>query len=86
MITRKEIEEALILATSNINDGFKVIDANKVERACIEEFVSRWGELECDPQGASAEQSEEQDELIDIYADMIIEAREIKSKSELTIN
>lgn len=83
MITRNEIEEALILATSNINDGFKAINANKVERACIEEFVSRWNELGCDPQGASAEQSEEQDELIDIYADIIIEAREIKSKREL---
>lgn len=83
MITRKEIEEALILATSNINDGFKAINANEVDRAVIEEFVRRWDELECDPQGASAEQSEEQDELIDRYTDIIIEAREFKAEREL---
>ena len=47
----QEIEEALILATSNTNAALHSIYYNDEIYDLFYEFVDEWEELECDPEG-----------------------------------
>lgn len=84
----QEIEEALILATSNANAALRSIYHNDEIYDLIYEFVDEWEELECDPEGANDEQLKQQDELINdfaqrIYEEMPLELDEVAAEYNL---
>ena len=69
----QEIEEALILATSNTNAALRTIYYNDEIYDLFYEFVDEWEELECDPEGANEEQLKQQEELINDFAQRVYE-------------
>ena len=86
----QEIEEALILATSNANAALRSIYHNDEIYDLVYEFVDEWEELECDPEGANDEQLKQQDELINdfaqrIYEEMPLELDEVAAEYNLDI-
>ena len=73
MKTKQQIENALILATANLLNTRDVLGSSEEVNAIIRQFLEEWEDAECDEDGATPEQNEVLDAILDKYAQKIYE-------------
>ena len=73
MKTKRQIEDALILATANPNNAQDVFGSSEAVNAIIRQFLDEWEDAECDEDGATPEQNEVLDAILDKYTQKIYE-------------
>ena len=71
MNTLQNIEDALIRATFNIENGFNDLNANETIKALIDDFVTQWDAIDAPEDGMTTEQNNQADELISEYTQKI---------------
>ena len=71
MKTKEQIEEALILATSNPYNAEDILDNSDAVMEIVNEFAEEWEDADCDDEDATPEQKEALDALLDEYTDRI---------------
>lgn len=71
MKTKEQIEEALILATSNPYNAEDILDNSDAVMEIVNEFAEEWEDADCDDENATPEQKEALDALLDEYTDRI---------------
>lgn len=74
MYTKTHILEALILATSNVDDAAEMLDNTGTIRDLLSDFVDEWDELECDDEGFNEEQNKAANKLLATYVDKVHKA------------
>lgn len=73
MKTKQQIEEALILATSNPYNAEDILDDSDAVMEIVNEFAEEWEDADCDDEDATQEQKEALDALLAKYTDRIYE-------------
>ena len=71
MKTKEQIEEALILATSNPYNAEDILDDSDAIMEIVNEFAEEWEDADCDDEDATPEQKAELDALLAKYTDRI---------------
>lgn len=71
MKTKEQIEEALILATSNPYNAEDILDNSDAVMEIVNEFAEEWEDADCDDEDATPEQKEALDALLNEYTDRI---------------
>ena len=71
MKTKEQIEEALILATSNPYNAEDILDNSDAVMEIVNEFAEEWEDADCDDENATPEQKEALDALLNEYTDRI---------------
>ena len=71
MNTLQNIEDALIRATFNIENGYNDLNANGTIKALINDFVAQWEAIDAPEDGMTTEQQNQADELISEYTSKI---------------
>lgn len=71
MKTKEQIEEALILATSNLYNAEDILDDSDAVMEIVNEFAEEWEDTDCDDEDATPEQKEALDALLAKYTDRI---------------
>lgn len=71
MKTKEQIEEALILATSNPYNAEDILDNSDAVMGIVNEFAEEWEDADCDDEDATPEQKEALDALLNEYTDRI---------------
>ena len=71
MKTKEQIEEALILATSNSYNAEGILDDSDAVMEIVNEFTEEWEDADCDDEDATPEQKEALDALLAKYTDRI---------------
>lgn len=73
MKTKQQIENALILAIANPNNAQDVFGSSEAANVIVRQFLEEWEDAECDEDGATPEQNEVLDAILDKYAQKIYE-------------
>lgn len=73
MKTKEQIEEALILATSNPYNAENILDDSDAVIDIVNEFAEEWEDADCDGEDATPEQKEALDALLAKYTNQIYE-------------
>lgn len=73
MKTKEQIEEALILATSNPYNAEDTLDNSDAVMEIVKEFAEEWEDADCDEEDATPEQKEALDAILNKYAERILE-------------
>lgn len=73
MKTKEQIEEALILATSNPYNAEDILDDSDAVMEIVKEFAEEWEDADCDEEDATPEQKEALDAILNKYAEQILE-------------
>lgn len=71
MKTKEQIEEALILATSDPYNAEDILDDSDAVMEIVNEFAEEWEDADCDDEDATPEQKEALDALLAKYTDRI---------------
>ena len=71
MNTLQNIEDALIRATFNIENGYNDLNASGTIKALINDFVAQWEAIDAPEDGMTTEQQNQADELISEYTSKI---------------
>ena len=71
MKTKEQIEEALILATSDPYNAEDILDDSDAIMEIVNEFAEEWEDADCDDEDATPEQKAELDALLAKYTDRI---------------
>lgn len=73
MKTKQQIENALILATANLLNTRDVLGSSEEVNEIVRQFLEEWEDAECDEEGATPEQNEVLDAILDKYTQKIYE-------------
>lgn len=71
MKTKEQIEETLILATSNQSNAIDTLDDSDAITEIVNEFAEEWQDADCDNEDATPEQKEALDNILNKYTNRI---------------
>lgn len=71
MKTKQQIEDALVLATSNTSNAIDTLDDSDAIMEIVNEFAEEWQDADCDEEDATPEQKEALDNILNKYTNRI---------------